>query len=204
MARNRDSIVKQSRREGYALHPKAHKVLAKKTTPPGGAKGFRNKPSQYARQLREKQKAKRLYGLVEKPFANLMREANKSIGRSGEVLLQYLERRADNVVYRAGLAPSRPAARQLVTHGHLLLNGKKVDVPSIRLKQGDVLSVKQSSHKTHYFKHLNDVSPASDSSQPSWIKSNRKKLEIQVTGSPKREDIDPDINEQLIVEFYSR
>src|SRR5690242_17753670 len=117
MARDTQSIVKMSRREGYALHPKAHKALVKRSTPPGQqGKGFRNKPSQYSQQLREKQKVKRLYGLLEKQFSNLMAEAVRMQGQSGEVLLKLLEQRADNVVYRSGLAPSRRAARQLVTH----------------------------------------------------------------------------------------
>src|SRR5665213_2031963 len=115
MARNTSSIVKQSRREGYALHPKAHKALVKRTSMPGQAPGYRsrNKPSQYSLQLREKQKVKRLYGLLEKQFARLMEEATAAHGQSGTALLQFLERRMDNAVYRAGFAPSRPGARQL-------------------------------------------------------------------------------------------
>src|SRR5579884_4281737 len=128
MARDRASIVKMSRREGYALHPKAHKALVKRTTKPGqaqGGRGPRGKASQYSLQLREKQKVKRLYGLLERQFRNLMKEANRRPGQSGQVLLQFLEQRADNVVYRAGFAPSRRAARQLVTHGHFTLNGTR-------------------------------------------------------------------------------
>src|SRR6266446_9957140 len=122
MARDTHSIVKMSRREGYALHPKAHKALVKRTAPPGGKKGrgFRAKTSQYAMQLREKQKVKRLYGLLERQFARLMEEASRTKGQSGAALLEFLERRLDNVVYRAGFAPSRQAARQLATHGHFI------------------------------------------------------------------------------------
>ncbi len=205
MARDTGSIVKMSRREGYALHPKAHKALAKRTTPPGQAANgrFRGKGSQYSVQLREKQKVKRLYGLLEKQFSNLMKEASRSQGQSGSVLLQLLERRIDNVVYRAGYATSRRAARQLVTHGHFMLNGTRVDIPSIRLKSGDVLVVRDHSKLTEYFKRLDDVSPA-PSSIPSWITSDRKKFEAKVTGIPARDDAEPDINEQLIVEYYSR
>lgn len=206
MARDTHSIVKMSRREGYALHPKAHKALVKRSTPPGQAATggrFRRAGSQYSLQLREKQKVKRLYGLLEKQFSNLMKEASKSQGQSGTVLLQLLERRADNVVYRAGFAPSRRAARQLVTHGHFLLNGKRVDIPSIRMKAGDILTVRPHSQATEYFKKLDDVSP-SPSSTPEWISENRKKFEVKVTGVPSREDAEPDINEQLIVEYYSR
>src|SRR5579884_3711385 len=117
-----------SRREGYALHPKAHKALVQRTTKPGQATGgrpMRTKTSQYSLQLREKQKVKRLYGLLERQFSNLMKEANRRPGQSGQVLLQFLEQRADNVIYRAGFAPSRRAARQLVTHGHFTLNGTR-------------------------------------------------------------------------------
>lgn len=204
MARDTQSIVKMSRREGYALHPKAHKALVKRTVPPGGlGTGRRNKPSQYSLQLREKQKVKRLYGLLERQFSNLMKEASRSEGQSGEMLLQFLERRADNAVYRAGFAPSRRAARQLVTHGHFILNGRRVDIPSIRLRAGDVLVVRPKSSQSDYFKRLDETSPA-PSETPSWIKVNRKKCEISITGLPLREEAEPDINEQLIVEYYSR
>ncbi len=205
MARDTRSIVKMSRREGYALHPKAHKALVKRSTIPGeaGTRNMRNKPSQYNIQLREKQKVKRLYGLLEKQFSNLMAEASRRQGQSGSVLLQFLEQRADNVVYRAGLAPSRRAARQLMTHGHFMLNGRRVDIPSIRLKAGDVLVLRAKSQTNEYFKKIDDVSPA-PSETPGWLKVNRKKFEITVTGVPTREDAEPDINEQLIVEYYSR
>ncbi len=207
MARDLGSIVKMSRREGYALHPKAHKALVKRPTPPGqqggGGRYSRNKPSQYSLQLREKQKVKRLYGLLEKQFSNLMKEASRTTGQRGEVLLQLLEQRADNAVYRAGLAPSRRAARQLMTHGHFLLNGRRVDIPSIRLKAGDVLEVRDHGKKTEYFKKLEDVSPA-PAELPGWIKVDRKKFMITVTGVPVRTEAEPDINEQLIVEYYSR
>jgi small subunit ribosomal protein S4 len=205
MARDTQSIVKMSRREGYALHPKAHKALVKRSGPPGqqGGRYQRNKTSQYSLQLREKQKVKRLYGLLEKQFSNLMKEAGRTPGQSGQVLLQYLEQRADNAVYRAGLAPSRRAARQLVTHGHFVLNGRRVDVPSIRMKAGDVLTIRDHSKATEYFKKIDDVSPA-PSETPGWLKVNRKKFEITITGVPTREEAEPDINEQLIVEYYSR
>ncbi len=207
MARDRQSIVKMSRREGYALHPKAHKALVKRSTMPGqggGGRGGRpSKASQYSLQLREKQKVKRLYGLLEKQFSNLMKEANRRQGQSGQVLLQLLEQRADNTVYRAGFAPSRRAARQLVTHGHFLLNDTRVDIPSIRLAPGDTLTIRPHSQGTEYFKKLDDVSPA-PSDTPGWLKVNRKKVEVSVTGLPSRDDAEPDINEQLIVEYYSR
>lgn len=206
MARDTSSIVKMSRREGYALHPKAHKALLKRSTPPGqvtNGRGSRNKASQYSLQLREKQKVKRLYGLLERQFAKLMAEATRKQGQSGALLLQLLEQRADNAVYRAGLAPSRRAARQLVTHGHFMLNDRRVDVPSIRLIAGDVLIVRDHSKKSEYFKRIDDVSPA-PTSLPSWLKTDRKKLSITISGIPSREEAEPDINEQLIVEYYSR
>ncbi len=207
MARDTGSIVKMSRREGYALHPKAHKALVKRSALPGQqstmGRGRPNKASQYSLQLREKQKVKRLYGLLERQFSNLMAEASRKQGQSGEMLLQFLERRADNAVYRAGFAPSRRAARQLVTHGHFMLNGRRVDIPSIRMKAGDVLTVRDQSKNTEYFKRLDDVSPA-PSSLPGWLKADRKKLSISVTGLPTREEAEPEINEQLIVEYYSR
>ncbi len=194
-----------SRREGYALHPKAHKALVKRTTIPGfhGGRNQRNKASQYSLQLREKQKVKRLYGLLEKQFAKLIGEASRKQGQTGELLLQFLEQRADNAVYRAGFATSRRASRQLVTHGHFMLNGRRVDVPSIRLSAGDVLVLRDHSKNNEYFKKLDDVSPA-PSQSPSWLKVNRKKFEIAITGLPTREEAEPEINEQLIVEYYSR
>ena len=205
MARDTRSIVKLSRREGYALHPKAHKALAKRTTPPGQAANarIRNKPSQYALQLREKQKVKRLYGLLEKQFSNLMAEASRTQGQSGGTVLQYLERRLDNTVYRAGFAPSRRAARQLVTHGHFMLNGRRVDIPSIRMRIGDEITLREHSKGTEYFKKLDDVSPA-PSTIPEWLKVDRKKTAVTVTNLPVRDDAEPEINEQLIVEYYSR
>lgn len=204
MARDRGSVVKMSRREGYALHPKAHKALVKRSTPPGQqTRGYRSKPSQYSLQLREKQKVKRLYGLLEKQFSNLMKEASKAEGQAGQNLLRLLELRLDNAIYRSGFAISRRAARQLVTHGHFMLNGRRVDIPSIRLKPQDVLSLRDKSKKSEYFKSIDDLSPA-PSEFPGWIKVDRKKFEVKITGEPSREEAEPDINEQLIVEFYSR
>ena len=132
MARDRSPIVKQSRREGVALHPKAARIMVRRATIPGQhGRSRQAKPSQYSLQLREKQKVRRMYGLMEKQFANLMQKANKMSGKSGENLLILLESRLDNAVYRAGFANSRRAARQLVTHGHFMLNDTRVDIPSI-------------------------------------------------------------------------
>ncbi|MDB5159948.1 MAG: ribosomal protein [Candidatus Saccharibacteria bacterium] len=205
MARDTSPIVKQSRREGYALHPKAHKVMAKKTGIPGQhANGRQGKPSLYLTQLREKQKVRRLYGLLEKQFAKLMDEAIRRDGLAGENLLQMLEQRMDNAVYRAGFATSRRAARQLVGHGHFMLNGRRVDIPSIRLKAGDEIVVRPKSTKSGYFTVLDDVVKNSSQVALSWIKSDAKKMTISVTGLPTRAEAEPDINEQLIVEYYSR
>lgn len=205
MARDTSPIVKQSRREGYALHPKAHKIMARKSGIPGEhAHGRQGKPSMYNIQLREKQKVRRTYGLLEKQFARLMKEATRREGLSGENLLELLERRIDNTVYRAGFATSRRAARQLVSHGHFLLNGRRVDIPSIRLSAGDILEVRPKSTKSGYFANINDVVGNTSQAPLSWLKSDVKKLKIEITGTPKREEAEPDINEQLIVEYYSR
>jgi small subunit ribosomal protein S4 len=206
MARDTGSIVKMSRREGYALHPKAHKALMKRSTPPGqqaGGRMGRVKTSQYSLQLREKQKVKRLYGLLERQFAKLMSEASRTRGQSGATLLQFLEQRLDNVVYRAGFAPSRRAARQLVSHGHFMLNDRRVDVPSIRVNIGDEIKLRDHSKQSEYFKRIDDTSPA-PAAIPAWLKVNRKQLSVSVKGMPERDDAEPDIKEQLIVEYYSR
>ena len=205
MARDVSPIVKQSRREGYALHPKAHKIMARKSGIPGvHAHGRQGKPSLYLTQLREKQKVRRLYGLLEKQFAKLMNEATRQPGLSGENLLRMLEQRIDNAVYRAGFASSRRAARQLVGHGHFMLNGRRVDIPSIRLKAGDELVVRAKSQKSGYFTTLDDIVKGSTQGSLSWLKSDPKKMTISITGAPKREEAEADINEQLIVEYYSR
>lgn len=205
MARDKSPIVKQSRREGYALAPKAHKVMAKKSGIPGEHGDMRVRGgSLYLTQLREKQKVRRLYGLLEKQFAKVMREAQRADGLTGEKLLEFLERRADNAVYRAGFATTRRQARQLVSHGHFTLNGRRIDIPSIRLKPGDVLEVRAKSQKSEYFKNLDNVIAASTQSPLSWLKSDGKKMKIEIVGLPKREEAEVGINEQLIVEYYSR
>jgi len=132
-----------------------------------------------------------------------MKEAKRNKGQAGQTLLRFLEQRADNVVYRAGFAPSRRAARQLMTHGHFMLNGRRVDIPSIRLKAGDVLTVRDHSKNSEYFKRLDEVSPAGES-HVSWIKVDRKNVKVEVVALPPREEAEPEINEQLIVEYYSR
>lgn len=201
MARNREPIVKQSRREGTALHPKAHKVMVRRKALPGERAGARRgKLTQYGQQLREKQKVKRIYGLMENQFRRLVEEAERHQGITSEVLLQLLERRLDNVVYRLHLASSRRGARQLVTHGHIMLNGRRVDVPSIRVKQGDEITIRPKSAKNTYFQSL-EIDQDVDLS---WLSFDKSKLKAQVTANPSREEAEPGISEQLIIEFYSR
>jgi small subunit ribosomal protein S4 len=133
-----------------------------------------------------------------------MKEADRKEGMSGEILLQLLEQRLDNAVYRAGFAISRRQSRQLVSHGHFILNGRRVDIPSIRVKAGDVISVRPHSVKTAYFASLDEIVKDATGGGAGWLKSNPKKMTIEITGLPNREDAEPDINEQLIVEYYSR
>src|SRR3989344_3515557 len=198
MARDLHPIVKRSRREAYALHPKAHKALVKRSSIPGehGRSMQRSKASQYALQLREKQKVKRLYGLLERSFTKLMTEAMMAKGQSGERLLEFLERRLDNAVYRAGFAPPRRAARQLVTHGHFKLNDRRVNVPSMRVVAGDTVALRDASRNSEYFKHLDELSPT-PAEVPQWLKVSRQKMEIVVSALPTREDAEPDIKDQL-------
>lgn len=206
MARDTTPIVKRSRREGVALHPKAHKIMMKRKSVPGENANARRrgKPSQYALQLREKQKVKRIYGLLEKQFRKQVAVAERSNGVTGEVLLQLMERRLDNAVYRLQLAPSRQAARQLVTHGHIVLNGRRVDIPSILLSVGDEITVRDASARNNYFKELKDEIKKSDANELSWLSFDNSKLQAKVTGLPTREEAEPEISEQLIIEFYSR
>ncbi len=205
MARDLAPVVKRSRREKTPLHPKAVKGLTVRNYPPGqhGQSRLRGKLSEYAIQLREKQKVKRMYGLLEKQFRRLVHEAERRQGVSGDILIELLERRLDNTVYRLNWAPSRQSARQLVTHGHVLLNGRRVDIPSIQLKAGDELAVRPKSAGNAYFAALKDELPKN---QPTigWLSSDAKKLQAKVTGTPTRDEVKEEINEQLIIEFYSR
>lgn len=205
MARDLTPILKRARREQLALHPKAIKGLTKRGYGPGehGQSGMRSKPSQYAIQLREKQKVKRIYGLLEKQFRRVVETAERSGGVTGDVMLQLLERRLDNVVYRAGFAPSRQSARQLVTHGHFELNGRRVDIPSILVKAGDEVGVRAKSAANSYFQGLPELL-ATNPPTVGWLSVTPKQLQIKVTGLPQRDEADQDINEQLIIEFYSR
>ena len=205
MARDLAPIVKRSRREKTPLHPKAVKGLTVRNYAPGehGQSNLRAKLSQYAIQLREKQKVKRMYGVLEKQFRRLVSEAERRPGVTGDILLQLLEQRLDNAVYRLNWATSRQAARQIVSHGHVVLNGRRVDIPSIQLKPGDEFEIRAKSAKNGYFTALKETL-AGNQGEVSWLSSDSKKLKAKVTGSPSREDVKEEIQEQLIIEFYSR
>ena len=162
----------------------------------------RNRTSDYATQLREKQKARRVYGVLEAQFRRYYDMAIRSRGLTGEVMLQLLERRLDNVVYRLGFAENRAQARVLVTHGHFNVNGRRTDVPSMGLKPGDMVEVREGSRTRTYFKALPDT--AEGRSAPGWLSRDAARLAGQMLQVPSRQDIDAKLNEQLIVEYYSR
>jgi small subunit ribosomal protein S4 len=199
MARYTGPKDRLSRREGFDLFGKGAK-LTRLAVPPGvhGPKGIRN-ASQYGRQLREKQKVKRLYGVLEKQFRNYVNEALKGRGNTGERLIALLESRLDNAVYRLGFAPTRPAARQLVTHRHVLVNGKRVNIPSYRLKPGETVTLSAKGLLVPSVKAMFEIK---EFKLPSWLE--RKAAVGKVVARPKAEDIVEPISVQDIVEFYSR
>ncbi|TLU88193.1 MAG: 30S ribosomal protein S4 [Chlorobium sp.] len=203
MARFRGSITKVSRRLGIALSPKAEKYLERRPFPPGQhGQSRKGKVSEYALQLREKQKMKYLYGLMEKQFRNCYKKAVSQRGVTGDNLVKILERRFDNVVFRSGFAPSRAGARQLVTHGHLLVNGKKVNIPSYQVSPGETIEFRQRSKKMDAVADSLNKTP--ESRIPSWIqvdKANQKAVFLSV---PEREEVQEQYNEQLVVELYSK
>lgn len=188
-----------SRREGFDIFGAGTK-LTRLNVPPGvhGPKGLGGS-SQYGKQLREKQKVKRIYGILEKQFRRYVTEALKSKGNTGEALLVSLERRLDSVVYRLGFTPSRPAARQLVSHRHVLVNGKKVNIPSYNLRVGDTVSLDS---KAVNIPEIKKSIEQKDYKLPSWLE--KKAVVGKVANLPKREDITEPISEQDIVEYYSR
>lgn len=189
-----------SRREGFDLFGKGTK-LTRLNVAPGvhGPKGQMRAPSQYGRQLREKQKVKRMYGIMETQFRRYMDEAFKSKGNTGEALLVALEKRLDNVVFRLGFAPSRFSARQIVSHRHTLVNGKKINIPSYQTKIGDVISLDS---KAIDMPEVKKSMEAKDFKVVSWLE--KKAAAGKVKANPKRDDVVEAINEQDIVEFYSR
>ncbi len=209
MGRYTDSVCRLCRRENLKLHLKGDRcysdkcALDRRAYPPGQHRQERRaKFSPYGIQLREKQKVKRMYGILEKQFYNYFRQAARQRGKTGENLLILLERRLDNMIYRLGFADSRSGARQLVRHGHLLLNGKRVNIPSCLVSAEDVIEVREKSKKMARL--LESLESAPRRGVPSWLELDQKNLRGVVKALPKREDLAMPIREQLIVEFYSR
>ena len=208
MARYTGSVCRLCRREGTKLFLKGEKcfsqkcAIGKRPTPPGQHGAARQrKMSEYGTQLREKQKARRAYGMLETQFHLTYLNALKMKGVSGENLLQLLERRLDNVVYRAGLAASRAQARQFVNHGHFLVNSEKVDIPSYTIKQGDVITVRAKSRDDVLFKAVREGSARI---LPKWLSVNFDELKATVESLPERSDVDFALQENMIIEYYSR
>lgn len=206
MARYTDSVCRLCRREGAKLFLKGDRcytgkcAFTRRPVAPGQHGQSRKKPSEYGLQLREKQKAKRAYGLMESQFHKYYLMAARMKGVTGENLLQLLECRLDNVIYRLGFGISRPMARQMVTHGHFLVNGKKVDIPSYLVNVGDVISIKDTSKK---MAHLADLKE-SHKTTPSWLELSTSDLTGKIVAVPTREDMDLTIAEHMIVELYSK
>ncbi len=211
MARFTDSVCKQCRREGMKLFLKGERCLSPKCAierrpfAPGAhgkAGQFRQKTSDYGQQLREKQRARRIYGVLERQFRRYFSIAARTKGQTGANLMSILERRVDNIVYRFGFADSRAQARQLVSHGHFEVNGRRLTAPSALVKAGDVLRVRESSKQNGYFRGLSEV--LEHRSVPDWLSLNAAEMTGTVLAVPTREQIDVPVEEQLIVEFYSR
>lgn len=209
MGRYTDAVCRQCRREGEKLFLKGDRCYSEKCAvdrknyPPGAhGQGRRKKISEYGLQLREKQKAKRTYGILEKQFRNYFAKADKQKGITGDNLLILLERRLDNVVYRLGFASSRKEARQLVNHGHFTINGKKANIPSMLVRVGDIVTVKDDSKEIAKFQEMKEQ--AAYKTPPEWLSVDVENLTGQILAYPVREQIDTPVNEQLIVELYSR
>lgn len=216
MSKNLSPVCKLCRREGEKLYLKGERcftpkcAIERRNFAPGqhGRTGSRSggnrsgRESDYLRQLRAKQRARRIYGVLERQFHRYYEVALKSHGLTGLTLLQILETRLDNIVYRLGFASSRPQARLLVTHGHFTVNGRRTDVPSMLLREGDVIAVRDGSRALEYFKVLGDLANARTS--PSWLNRDTTQLSGAIQRLPERTEIDGILNEQLIVEYYSR
>ena len=208
MARYTDAVCRLCRREGQKLFLKGDRCYTDKCSvgrrayPPGQHGQGRAKASEYGTQLREKQKAKRYYGILENQFRGYFEMARKQKGKTGENLLSILETRLDNTVYRLGFAMSRAEARQLVSHGHFCVNGRKVDIPSFLVKPGMIITMKESSRNLEKFK--SSIEANSFRQPPKWLDYDASALVAKVTAVPVREDIDLPIEEQLIVELYSK
>lgn len=209
MARYTDSVCRMCRREGTKLFLKGEKcfsskcAMEKRPTPPGqhGQGKRMRKASEYGTQLREKQKVRRAYGLMEGQFQRTFEKAEGMKGITGENLLQLLERRLDNVVYRSGLANSRAQARQFVCHGLITVSGKKVDIPSFITSVGDVIGIKETRRGIEHFKIVKE---GINRVVPKWIATDAETLTAKIETLPVREDIDLTLQENMIVEFYSR
>ena len=210
MARYTGPSCRLCRREGCKLYLKGERcmtdkcALARREQAPGqhGAGSGRRRVKEYSLQLREKQKAKRYYGILEKQFENYFEKADKKEGQTGENLLTMIERRLDNVVYRMGMADSRKEARQLVLHAHFTVNGKKVNIPSYEVRKGDVIALKESSRKLEKFKVL--IENITSRTVPSWMNVDKENIVATIVELPKREDVDFPFEEHLIVELYSK
>ena len=207
MARYTGAVCKLCRRERMKLFLKGPKCdtmkcpVERKPYPPGQHGRGRIRESEYLLQLREKQKARRIYGLLERQFKNVYEEATRHPGITGEVLLQMLELRVDNVVFRAGFAASRNQARQFVRHGHVTVNGKRVTIPSYSLRQGDVITLRSKAQRMIVIRHNIDTL---DRQVPQWLEVSTSDMTATVRDLPLREQIDVPVREQLIVELYSK
>lgn len=208
MARQVSPVCRLCRREGEKLFLKGDKCFSDKCPverrnyPPGQHGRNRKKLSDYGIHLREKQKLRRIYGVLERQFRRYYDKAARKKGVTGELLLQTLERRLDNVLYRLGFAASRPQARQLVMHGHFRVNGQKVDIPSYLVNPGDVISPKPSSAQLDILKA--NVEAAAQRGTPEWLELDPERMEGRVKALPRRDQIDVNVKEALIVEYYSR
>ena len=210
MARYTGPSCRLCRREGTKLYLKGDKCasdkcpLSRRGTVPGqhGANVSRRRPKEYTLQLREKQKAKRYYGVLENQFKGYFEKAEKTEGVAGENLLNLLERRFDNVIYRIGLANRRKEARQLVTHGHFRINGKKVNIPSLIVRAGDVITLREESRSSEKFKAL--IESLDSHITPKWIELDKAQVVAKVAALPQRDDVDFPFEEHLIVELYSK
>ena len=209
MARYKDPVCRLCRREGMKLYLKGERcqtdkcAIERRNFPPGEhGKARRPRMLGYGLQLREKQKLRRVYGILESQFRRYFEKAAVRKGVTGQLLLQFLERRLDNVVYRMGLATSRPQARQFVRHGHFQVNGRKVNIPSFLVKPGDVVEVRQGSREMPAL--LANRQATSHQTVPSWIDADRDNLSAKILSSPQRQEIALPIQEQLVVELYSK
>ncbi|QSO50527.1 30S ribosomal protein S4 [Alicyclobacillus curvatus] len=208
MARYTDSVCRLCRREGIKLYLKGDRCYSEKCSvdkrpfPPGQHGQGRRRNSEYGQQLREKQKARRYYGVLEKQFEAYYDEATRRQGVTGENLLQLLESRLDNVVYRLGFAASRPEARQLVRHGHFMVNGRRVDIPSYMTKPGDVINVREKSQQIERMKVL--LENAEQKTIGPWLELDLSSKSGKIVRLPARDEIDTPVAEQMIVEHYSR